>query len=133
MSNSSDASNAKEDIDYCIINSSDYDISTVIYKILNGKYRYLQNNIWEYYNDKTKTWVIDGKNDNLRYAIKTQVCTQFTERSIFWNKDEAKILHKDNEMISTKLLLIASKLKEDKYIYAIIKELRQFFIENEPN
>jgi hypothetical protein len=136
MSNASNASNINDinkGIDFCIINSSDYDISMVVYKILNGKYRYLQNNIWEYYNDKRKIWVIDAKNDNLKYDVKTIVCTHFTERSIFWNTDDAKLLHKDNEMISTKLLLIASKLKEDKYICTIIKESRQFFIENESN
>ena len=133
VSNVSNINDINKDIDFCIINSSDYDISMVVYKILNGKYRYLENNIWEYYNDKTKKWVIDQKNDKLRYAIKTLVCTHFTERSIFWNTDEAKVLHKDNEMISTKLLLIASKLKEDKYICTIIKESRQFFIDNESN
>ena len=127
--------NNKDDInkyiDLCIINSSDYDISIVIFKILNGKYRYLQNNLWEYYNDKAKKWILDNKNDNLKYSLKTIVCTHFTERSIFWNKDDAKLLHKDNEMISRKLLSIASKFKEDKYIYAIIKECKQFFIDNE--
>jgi len=121
----------KKYIDLCIINSSDYDISIVVFKILNGKYRYLQNNLWEYYNDKAKKWILDNKNDNLKYSLKTIVCTHFIERSIFWNKDEAKLLHKDNEMISRKLLSIASKFKEDKYIYAIIKECKQFFIDNE--
>lgn len=134
MNNSEDISiitNLNKDIDYCIINGSDYDISIVVYRILKGKYRYLENNVWEYHNDKEDKWMVDYKNDRLKDSFKNLVCTHFTERSIFWNKDEAKLLHKDSEMISTKLLSIASKLKEDKYICTIIKESKQFFVDNE--
>lgn len=134
MNNTLDKSpitNINKDIDYCIINGSDYDISIVVYRILKGKYRYLENNVWEYYNDKEGKWKFDSKNDRLKDSLKNLVCTHFTERSIFWNTEEAKLLHKDNEMISTKLLSIASKLKEEKYICTIIKESKQFFIENE--
>jgi hypothetical protein len=130
MSNTDDIN---KHIDYCVINSSDYDISMVVYKILNGKYRYLYLNLWEYYSNEKSAWIIDDKNNNIKDAIRTVVCKHFTERSIFWNTDEAKQLRKDSEMISTKLLLIASKLKEDKYIYTIIKESRQFFTGNESN
>jgi len=116
-------------IDLCVINNSHYDISIVVYKILKGKYRYIKNNVWEYL-DKNNNWVLDIKQTNLIYAIKTDVYKYFIRRSIEWN-DNKVLINNDilnNNIMSSKILKISSKLKENKFISAIIKESQQFFI-----
>jgi len=115
-------------IDGCITNNSDYDIANVIYISLKNNFRYIENNVWEYLEDNK--WYIDKKNEKLKNAIKTIVCKYFIERSIFWAKKTEKVNSK-SDIISSKLLFIGTKLKEDKYISNIIKECKQFFINNE--
>jgi len=108
-------------IDLCVINNTEYDISLVVFKILEGKYRYISNDVWEYLNNDNK-WVKDIKNNNFKYSIKTEVYTYFIKRAIeLCDKTD------DTNIISGKLLDISSKLKEDKYISNIIKESKQFF------
>ena len=110
-------------IDLCVINNTDYDISLVVFKILEGKYRYISNNAWEYL-DKDNNWVSDTKQNNFKYSIKTEVYTYFIKRAI-------ELCDKTNDanIMSNKLLIISSKLKEDKYISTMIKESRQFFLD----
>jgi hypothetical protein len=116
-------------IDLCVINNSHYDISFVVYKILKDKYRYIKNNSWEYL-DKNNNWIRDIKQTNLIYSIKTDVYKYFIKRSIEWNENKILINNDilNNNIMSSKILIISSKLKENKYISAIIKESQQFFI-----
>jgi hypothetical protein len=107
-----------EIIDNCIINCSDYDICIVIHKLLKNNFRYVEKNKWEYLNDNN-LWVCDINQLNFKNTIKTTICRKFIERAILWA---------DNDIMSTKLLSIGSKLKENKYICIIIKECKQFFI-----
>jgi hypothetical protein len=109
-------------IDLCVMNNTDYDISQVVFKILEGKYRYISNNTWEYL-DKDNNWVSDIKQSNFKYSIKTEVYTHFIKRAI-----ELCDKTGDTNIMSGKLLDISLKLKEDKYISMIIKESRQFFL-----
>ena len=109
-------------IDLCVMNNTDYDISQVVFKILEGKYRYISNNTWEYL-DKDNNWVSDIKQSNFKYYIKTEVYTHFIKRAI-----ELCDKTGDTNIMSGKLLDISLKLKEDKYISMIIKESRQFFL-----
>ena len=124
-------------IDACIFNSTHYDIALVVHKYLKDKHRYVNNNTWEYLADTG--WTPDIKNQHLAYSIRTIVCSAFTQRSLYWadaNIANAKDICKypdiskypDTEIISNKLLLISSKLKEKKYISVLIKECKQFFI-----
>ena len=108
-------------IDLCVMNNTDYDISQVVFKILEGKYRYISNNTWEYL-DKDNNWVSDIKQSNFKYSIKTEVYTHFIKRAI-----ELCDKTGDTNIMSGKLLDISLKLKEDKYISTIIKESKQFF------
>jgi hypothetical protein len=73
--------------------------------------------------DKDNNWVSDIKQNNFKYSIKTEVYTYFIKRAI-----ELCDKASDTNIISGKLLDISSKMKEDKYISMIIKESRQFFI-----
>lgn len=118
-------------IDMCIFNESHYDIANVCHKILKDKHRYAKNNIWEYlitYKNGTTTWGIDIRNQHIIYSIKTEVCSAFTNRSLYWSEMKNDDKYKDTELISNKLLHISSKLKDNKYISILIKECKQFFI-----
>ena len=117
-------------IDCCIINGSHYDVSLACVEVLKSKYRYVQNNIWECL-DENNEWHIDEKQAKFKYDIKMIVCNAFTERSLFWenkSRESADInISIDNKFRSNKLLIISSKLKDDKYISTIIKESKQFY------
>lgn len=112
-------------IDNCITNNSDYDIANVIYKILKSNFRYVENNVWEYL--ENDIWYTDKKCEKLKIAIRNNVCKLFIERSIYW-ANKTNSVNSKTEMMSSKLLFIGSKLKEDNYISNIIKESKQFFI-----
>jgi hypothetical protein len=114
-------------IDACIFNSSHYDIAYVIYIFLKIKHRYIKNNTWEYLNSLSE-WVIDINNQQLIYSIRTIVCSAFTERSLYWANMKNDAKYQDTEIISNKLLIISSKLKDNKYISMLIKECKQFFV-----
>ena len=114
-------------IDACIFNSSHYDIAYVIYIYLKDKHRYIKNNTWEYLNSSSE-WIADINNEQITYSIRTIVCTAFTERSLYWANMKTDPKYQDTELISNKLLIICSKLKDNKYISILIKECKQFFI-----
>jgi hypothetical protein len=114
-------------IDTCIFNSSHYDIAYVIYIFLKDKHRYIKNNTWEYLNSLSE-WVIDVNNQQLIYSIRTIVCSAFTQRSLYWANMKSDTKYQDTEIISNKLLIISSKLKDNKYISMLIKECKQFFV-----
>jgi hypothetical protein len=123
-------------IDVCILNNTHYDIANVIHKILSGKFRYT-GDTWEYLKTTVATttaataeWETDVNSERFIYAIRTLVCGAFTRRSLYWadtsiEKDER---YTDTEVVSTKLLSISSKLKDNKYICVLIKECKQFFL-----
>jgi hypothetical protein len=128
-------------IDVCILNNTHFDIANVIHKILSGKFRYT-GDTWEYLKTATTAastsdaaaatavWDTDVNSERFIYAIRTLVCGAFTRRSLYWvdtsiEKDER---YTDTEVVSTKLLSISSKLKDNKYICVLIKECKQFFL-----
>lgn len=120
-------------IDVCILNNTHFDIANVIHKILRGKFRYT-GDTWEYLKTTATTtvaeWETDVNSERFIYAIRTLVCCAFTRRSLYWadtsiEKDER---YTDTEVVSTKLLSISSKLKDNKYICVLIKECKQFFL-----
>jgi len=115
-------------IDDCITNNSDYDIANAIYKILKSDFRYIENNVWEYF--ENDIWYTDKKCEKLKNAIRNNVCKLFIERSIHW-ANKTNSVNSKTEMMSSKLLFIGTKLKEDKYISNIMGESKQFFISNE--
>lgn len=117
-------------IDACITSNTDYDIANVIHKILKDKYKYIENNTWEYFDDISNKWHIDIKNKNLKNAIKNDVCKEFIQRSIYW-ANKTKTVNSKTDIMSSKLLFIGNKMKDDKYISNIIKECKQFFITDE--
>ncbi len=102
-------------LDNCI-NMSHYTISLYIYEKIKDKYKY--NN---------KQWYIINLDDNqenkLKEEIKYIIINDFGNRSIYWSKFNTY----DNNIKSVKLLQIIDKLKNEKFIKDIIKELTQFY------
>jgi hypothetical protein len=87
----------------------------------------IKNNTWEYLNSLNE-WIVDVNYQQIIYSIRTIVCSAFTERSLYWANIKTDPKYQDTEVISNKLLIISSKLKDNKYISMLIKECKQFFI-----
>lgn len=119
-------------IDCCInSNGTHYDISLVVNEILKNDFRYIGDNIWEYKNAEN-TWIIDEKNKRLKMEIKTNVINYFLERAKYWSDksniaDENINIQFDSQLKAVKILQITNKLKDDKFILLVIKEIKQFY------
>ena len=119
-----------EYIDICIFsNGSHYDVSKVIYELIKDKFSYCGKNIWKYNNNDNI--IIDEKQHYLKNEVKSNVINTFIIRGNYWD-DKALIepninISNDYKIKSSILLQIANKLKDNKYLGHIIKELKQFF------
>jgi hypothetical protein len=119
-----------EYIDICICsNGSHYDVSKVIYELIKDKFSYCGKNIWKYNNNDII--IIDEKQHYLKNEVKSNVINTFILRGNYWD-DKALIepninISNDYKIKSSILLQIANKLKDNKYLGHIIKELKQFF------
>jgi hypothetical protein len=112
-------------IDNCI-SGSHYNISLYIFEKIKNKHKYnTDNNEWFYLNNNNE-WIIDNKLNNLIIEIKSKIVNDFILRSIYLN-DIKNNNNDDNVFKSNKLLEIANKLKNDKFIKDIIKEIKQFY------
>ena len=111
-------------IDTAAFNNSDYEIASILYELFKTEFRYFNNN-WEYY--EYNIWMIDNKNNKLKDTLKNKACSYFIKRSIFW-AEKTQQINSIEDIMSTKLLFIGTNFKNDKYISNIIKECKQFFI-----
>jgi|UniRef100_A0A6C0LF49 hypothetical protein len=122
--------NLNDYIDICIgSNGSHYDVSKVIYELIKDKFNYCGKNVWKYIENGENT--IDDKQLKLKNVLKSTVINTFIIRSNYWD-DKAIVQNDinialDYQIKSSTLLQIANKLKDDKYLNCIIKELKQFF------
>ena len=119
-----------EYIDICIYsNGSHYDVSKVIYELIKNKFSYTGKNVWKFTNNDII--IIDDKQTYLRKELNTNVINAFILRGNYWdNKSniESNInISNDYKIKSSMLFQIANKLKDNKYVINIIKELKQFF------
>jgi hypothetical protein len=100
-------------IDNCISSrGSHYDISLYIYenlKILNFEYKNNDIEIIKY----------------LKNYIKSVIVNDFIKKSLYYA--ELNDNNDGNDIKSIKLLEIANKLKNEKFLKDILKELRQFY------
>ena len=103
-------------LDNCI-NMSHYNISLYIYDKLKNKYRY-NNKQW---------YLVDNDKDNQEIKLKEEIIyiitNDFGNRSIYWST----LSNYENDIKSVKLLQIIDKLKNEKFLKDIIKELAQFY------
>ena len=119
-------------IDCCIgTNGSHYDIAKVIYEIIKDTYMYNGNNIWSY--KENNIWIVDDKNNYLKNEIKTNVNNYFIGRAIYWSQQSKEYesinisISIDNQIKASRILQYSNKLKDNKFIFQIIKELKQFY------
>jgi hypothetical protein len=122
--------NLNDYIDICIgSNGSHYDVAKVIYELIKDQFNYCGRNIWKY--NENGEYIIDDKQTKLKNVLKSTVINTFIIRSNFWD-DKAIVQNDinialDYQIKSSTLLQIANKLKDEKYLNCIIKELKQFF------
>ena len=119
-------------IDNCVDYNSEYNISLAIHHILKNNYRYIGYNKWEYFDNHSKSWIIDINNKYLKRDIETNICNEFLNR-IKYLIYKSNLEHYNNnlkndyELKINKLLICSNKLKNKKYIIIIIKEARSLF------
>ena len=110
--------NIDELLDNCV-NGSHYNISLYIFEIIKNKYRY-SDKIW---------LLVDSENNDINYEyklkdeIRTLIVNNFGNRSIYWSEFN----NYENNIKSVKLLQVMNKLKNEKFLKDIIKELAQFY------
>jgi hypothetical protein len=118
-------------IDCCIgSNGSASDVAQVVHKVLQNKFRYIGNSIWEHSADNATTWKEDINRHELDTAIKVDVCQHFMERALYWQEESNTTnmsLRVDCQIRSQRLMEMCLKLKKDKFIKDVIKESRAFF------
>lgn len=117
-------------IDRCNQECTHYDVSVIVHKVLKNMYKYHGDGKWKYYDISDNIWKNDMRNHKLRYDIKTVISDLFVVRSMYWF-DQVISTDINQEVyakfMSEKLMKIASKLKDDKFISIVIKEARSFF------
>jgi hypothetical protein len=117
-------------IDICIgSNGSHYDVAKVIYELIKDKFIYSGKNIWKYIENNEH--FIDEKQTKLKGELKSTVINNFIMRSNYWDDkslgETDQNISLDYQIKSSILLQIGNKLKDDKFLNCIIKELKQFF------
>jgi hypothetical protein len=117
-------------IDICIgSNGSHYDVAKVIYELIKDKFIYCGKNNWKYIENNEN--IIDEKQSKLKGELKSTVINNFIMRSNYWDdkslSETDQNISLDYQFKSSILLQIGNKLKDDKFLNCIIKELKQFF------
>jgi hypothetical protein len=108
---------------------SAFDVASVGNIVLKGKYRYQGDNVWEYIDTDTGTWSNTNARERIDMAIKIEVCQLFMERALFWQEESIAAADSekfDCQLRSQRLLEICLKLRKDKFIRDVVKELRAF-------
>lgn len=108
---------------------SAFDVASVGNVVLKGKYRYQGDSIWECVDEATGEWSSLDARDKIEMAIKIEVCQLFMERALFWQEESIAAADSekfDCQLRSQRLLEICLKLRKDKFIRDVVKELRAF-------
>jgi hypothetical protein len=117
-------------VDRFIIDSSDYNIAKNIQIILNNKHIYIGNNNWKYYNNEVNQWYNDKLKKKLINNIEQIVCNLILTKINNLNKikNEYEIDKQNDINIKVNILLnIINRINNRKKLNNIIKEARQFF------
>jgi biotin carboxylase len=109
---------------------SHYDIASFIYKdefIINN-FKYDENvSKWFKMDLKKKEWVEDMKAKKLGDEIKTRIVNKFIKLHQEISNNGNGEMDEIGEMRSIFFLETAFKLKQEKYVRLVIKELKQFY------
>jgi len=116
-------------IDNCIsLKDNHYDIAFISYQLLKDKYKYEGRNKWNYYDNNKKEWIEDINMKQIKNDIKSVVVGKYLERIKTLNNNTND---QDKDLKIMRLLQIANKLKNEKFIVDLIKELKQFYNNND--
>jgi aspartyl/asparaginyl-tRNA synthetase len=116
-------------IDNCIsLKDNHYDIAFISYQLLKNKYKYEGGNKWNYYDNNKKEWIEDINMKQIKNDIKSVVVGKYLERIKTLNNNTND---QDKDLKIMRLLQIANKLKNEKFIVDLIKELKQFYNNND--
>lgn len=116
-------------IDNCIsLKDNHYDIAFISYQLLKDKYKYEGRNKWSYYDNIKKEWIEDINMKEIKNDIKSVVVGKYLDRIKILNNN---INDQDKDLKIMRLLQIANKLKNEKFIVDLIKELKQFYNNND--
>lgn len=109
---------------------SHYDIASFIYKdefIINN-FKYDENvSKWFKMDLKKKEWVEDTKAKKLGDEIKTRIVNKFIKLHQEISNNGNGEIDEIGEVRSIFFLETAFKLKQEKYVRLVIKELKQFY------
>ncbi len=109
---------------------SHYDIASFIYKdefIINN-FKYDENvSKWFKMDLKKKEWVEDTKAKKLGDEIKTRIVNKFIKLHQEISNNGNGEMDEIGEVRSIFFLETAFKLKQEKYVRLVIKELKQFY------
>ncbi len=109
---------------------SHYDIASFIYKdefIINN-FKYDENvSKWFQMDLKKKEWIEDKKAKKLGDEIKTRIVNKFIKLHQEISNNGNGEMDEIGEVRSIFFLETAFKLKQEKYVRLVIKELKQFY------
>ena len=127
MENPNDLSS---DLDRCH-SKTHYDFAVLTHKMLKHMFKYIGHNVWHVLDNDG--WSIDNKQENLIHSVKTIVFDKLQERVSFYDKLKESFYNIDtvrsNDYAQFSILLQVSslRLKDQKFIKNLIKELKSFF------
>lgn len=105
-----------------------YDIAILTYELLKDKYKYVGKNKWDYYDKEKKEWINDINMREMKNDIKSVVVNEYLNKINKLNDENNYDIDKDLKIMG--LLQMANKLKNEKFILELIKELKQFYNDN---
>jgi len=114
---------------------SHYDIASFIFNddFIKKNFKYDENvSKWFQKDLKNNIWIEDTKAKKLSDEIKTRIVNNFIKlhQDLPISNKSSDIISEANEIIEMRsifLLETAYKLKQDKYVRLVIKELKQFY------
>lgn len=104
-------------------------ISAALYRLYNGKHRYIGRGRWEYFTTNN-TWDVDVHKQALIDTLKSSA-SDVLQRAIYWhniaNQDQTPDV--DTMMKVDTLIRIVHKLRSKSGQKAIIKEAKEYFVD----
>jgi hypothetical protein len=107
------------------------DFAILISKMLKKNYKYIGHNEW-IFTIENNIWKKDIKQQHLINEIKTTIFDKIQERVSFWDKKKELVkfvdenIYQDYAKFSTNLQLASLRLKDIRFLKALIKELKPF-------
>lgn len=115
----------------CASRGAHYDVALVAAIVLAGRFRYVGDQRWEWWDDTVRMWRPDDQRNRLEQTIRMELCQCFVERALFWNERSMTIdvAHRVEHQLRSQLLLwICLRIPKESYLPRMIKELRALLL-----